>query len=152
MTAAILPRGNTPTAQYLDQTSQDMGHHFQASATFSKLPALNELVNVWEECKRPNWDGYDALPVQSAALAYTYLLIEALPLGFPLPTVGAEPDGHLTLEWYRHSRWILSVSISPQGTLYYAALFGNSDVRGSEPFFGDIPKSILDLMQRVHIA
>lgn len=150
---AIPSRGNTETAQYLDQASyHDMGQHFRASVAFGKLIVLNELVDIWKECNTPNWDGYDALPVQAATLRYTYLLLEALPLGYPSPSVGAEPDGHLTLEWYRHPRWILSVSISPTGTLYYAALFGNSDVRGSEPFFGDIPKPILDLIQRVHIA
>ncbi|MGB5973499.1 MAG: hypothetical protein WBG38_09270, partial [Nodosilinea sp.] len=134
MTTVLTPRGNTATAQYLDRASQVLGQYFRESVWFSKQPALNELATVWEECKIPNWDGYDALPVQSNALAYAYLFIEALPLGFPLPSVGAEPDGHLALEWYRHSRWILSVSVSPEGTLYYAALFGNSDVRGSEPF------------------
>ncbi|MBE9139389.1 hypothetical protein IQ254_19680 [Nodosilinea sp. LEGE 07088] len=143
---------NTATAQYLDQAGQVLEQYFRESVRFSKQPALNELAAVWEEYKFPNWDGYDALPVQSNALAYAYLIIRALPLGSPLPSVGAEPDGHLTLEWYRHPRWILSVSIGPEGTLYYAALFGNSDVRESEPFFGNIPKSILNLIQRVRPA
>jgi hypothetical protein len=63
--------------------------------------------------------------------------------------VGAEPDGHITLEWYRGPRWTLSVSVSPDGMLYYAALFGSSEVRGAEPFFGDVPDIILSLIRRV---
>ena len=152
MTTALLSRGYTETAQYLDQTNQYMGQHFRESVALGKRPAFNELAEVWEECSRPNWDGYDALPVQIKTLRYAKLFIEALPLGSPLPSVGAEPDGHLTLEWYRHPRWILSVSASPEGVLYYAALFGSSDVRGSEPFFGEVPRSILDLIQRVQMA
>jgi hypothetical protein len=152
MTTAIMPTGNTETAKYLDKARQDAGHHFRESIAFGKLSAYNELLATWEECKIPNWDGCDAFPVQTETLQNTYNFIEALPLGYPLPSVGAEPDGHLTLEWYRHPHWTLSVSISPGGIVYYAALFGNSDVRGSDPFFGIIPRSILDLIQRVHIA
>ena len=56
-------------------------------------------------------------------------LIEALPHGFPSPTVTAEPDGYLNLEWYRNPRRLLSVSISPQSSLYWAALIGSEDPR-----------------------
>jgi hypothetical protein len=152
MTATIMSRGNSKTAQYLDNTNPVKEQYFRQSAAFSKQPAYNELVTVWEECKTANWDGDEAFPVREETFRNTYYFIEALPLGFPLPSVGAEPDGHLTLEWYRHPRWTLSISISPEGILYYAALFGNSDVRGSEVFFGEIPKILLNLIQRVHIA
>jgi len=151
-TLTIMSRGNSPTAQHLDSTNQTRGQHFRQSAAFSKQPAYSELVTAWEECKTANWNGDDALPVREETFTSAYFFIGALPLGYPLPSVGAEPDGHLTLEWYRHPRWTLSISISPEGILYYAALFGNSDVRGSEIFFAEIPKSILDLIQRVHIA
>jgi hypothetical protein len=109
----------------------------------------SELATVWNKCKTPDWDGYDALAVKEATLYNACCFVKALPFGCLPPSVGAEPDGHMTLEWYRHPHWTLSVSISPKGTLYYAALFGNTDVRGSESFFGDIPKSILQLIQRV---
>jgi hypothetical protein len=149
MTATIMRRGNTETAQYLDRTSPTIGTHFRSSVVFGKQSAYRELATVWNECKIPNWDGYDAFPIQPVTLLNTFTFIKALPLGYPLPSVGAEPDGHMTLEWYRHPRWILSVSISPEGIAHYAALFGNSDARGTEPFLGDIPKSILQLIQRV---
>ncbi|MFH0937823.1 MAG: hypothetical protein V1899_00835 [Planctomycetota bacterium] len=67
----------------------------------------------------------------------------------PMPSVGAEPDGHVTLEWHHSSRRTLSVSVSPDGELHYAALFGASKVYGTEPFFGNVPKSILDLISQV---
>ncbi len=153
MPNTLLPRGASETAIYLDQQSQKAQVHFEQTAAFSKQPAIEELADIWEECKTFNWDGYSADPVQASTLSYAYAFIQALPLGFPLPSIGAEADGHLTLEWYRCSHWLLSISISPDSVLYYAALFGNSDVHGSEPFFGDnIPKSILDLIQRVYRA
>lgn len=110
---------------------------------------FGELTEVWEEFKTPNWDGYGALPVERAALRNARSFIEALPLGSPLPSVGAEPDGHVTLEWYRDPRWTLSVSVSPDGMLYFAGLFGTEDVRGSAWFSGEVPESVSLLIRRV---
>lgn len=152
MIQATMPKGNSETARYLDSTSQTKEQHFSESAAFSKQPAYNELFSVWNECKISNWDGYNAFPVKEKTLLNTYLFIKALPLGTSLPSVGIEPDGHLTLEWYRHPRWTLSISISPECKLYYAALFGESVERDSEVFAGIVPRTILDLIQRVCIA
>ena len=73
----------------------------------------------------PNWDAYAAAPGEEAFfLAYRFL--EPLPLGAPAPSVGAEADGHVTLEWHRSPRRTLSVSVSAQGDLHYAARLGPS--------------------------
>jgi hypothetical protein len=72
-----------------------------------------------------------------------------MPLGFPNPSVGAEPDGHLTFEWHRSSRRTLSISVSPEGKLHYAALLDSSKAYGTESFLGTVPKIILDLIHRV---
>lgn len=152
MIPLTMSRGNSETAWYLDTTSQANCQYFALSATFSKQSAYDELFVVWEECKTANWDGDNAFPVKDQTFRYTYSLIQALPLGISLPSVGVEPDGHLTLEWYRNSRWTLSVSISPEGQLYYAALFGDSVEKGSEVFFGKVPQPILNLIQQVCIA
>jgi hypothetical protein len=152
MTTTIMSRGNSSTAAYIDQINQNNQRHFAQTAALSKQPAIDELLITWAECREPNWDGYDAYPVKPETLNYAYSFIQALPLGFPLPSVGAEPDGHLTLDWYRDLHWTISVSVSPKGVLYYAALLGNSDPRGSEPFLGEIPKRLLSLIQEVALA
>ena len=146
----VLVEGFSEAAVLLEKTSRRQSAHLNKSVTFSKEPAYEELWDVWQECKESNWDGYDAFPVDQETYRNAYLLIEALPLGCPLPSsVGAEPDGHLALEWHRHPRWTLSVSVSPEGTLHYAALLGTEDPRGSCPFFGDISQSLLSLIRRV---
>lgn len=152
MTITIIPKGNSPTAAYIDKINQDNQRYFSQTAALSNQPAIEELIITWEDCKNSNWDGYDAFPVKVETLNYTYAFIQALPLGFPLPSVGAEPDGHMTLDWYRDPHWTISVSVSPEGVLYYAALLGNSDPRGSEPFWGEIPKRLLSLIQEVALA
>ena len=110
---------------------------------------LEELGTVWEECRFPNWDGYDALPVQQETLRNAYLFIESLPLGFPSPSIGAEPDGDLTFEWHHSRRRTLSISVSSAGELHFAALLGPSRRYGTEAFFGEVPEHMLKLALKV---
>jgi len=110
---------------------------------------FEELFVVARECRTPNWDGYGASPIASQTFNHACQLLGALPLGIPAPSVGAEPDGHVTFEWHRSPRWTLSVSISPEGDLHYAALLGSSKVYGTEPFFGETPSRILELIRQV---
>jgi hypothetical protein len=113
---------------------------------------FDELFQTFEECREPNWDGYGAQPVSQDTYHLAYEFLEALPLGTPAPSPGAEPDGHLTMEWYRSPHRILSVSISPDGELHFAALVGSAKIYGTEPFIGEVPKIISDLIQRVMAA
>ena len=67
-----------------------------------------------------------------------------------MPTVGAESDGDITLEWYSSPEKVISVSISPDGDLNYASLLGTSSRRnGAEPFLGEVPSDLLNLIRRV---
>lgn len=115
--------------------------------------AIRELNATYRECSVSDWDGYDAVPVSESTFGFASGILDALPLGTPAPSIGTEPDGHLTLEWYRSSHRTLSVSVGPQGDLHYAALLGASRQYGMEPFFhGELPKPIFDLIFRVMSA
>lgn len=152
MTTATLPKGSSLTATYIDQINQNNQRYFAQTAAFSKQPAIDELATIWAECSTPDWDGYDAFAVKAETLNYAYAFIQALPLGFPLPSVSAEPDGHLALDWFCNPYWTISISMSSEGMLYYAALLGNRDPRGSEPFLGEISESLLNLIKEVALA
>ena len=95
----------------------------------------------------PRWelDSHGAEPVEAETLRNARRFLEAFPPGYPLPSVGAEPDGQITLEWYRATNWLLTVSVSREGMLYYAALLGEEDPRHL-PFRGGSPgdDSLLD--------
>jgi hypothetical protein len=114
--------------------------------TLEKRKGLSETV---EECREPNWDGYGAQPVCDETYRFAYEFLTALPRDTPVPSVGAEPDGHLTVEWYRSPERTLSVSISAGGDLHFAALLGEAKANGTEPFVGEVPKIISDLIHRV---
>jgi hypothetical protein len=110
---------------------------------------LNQLGKVFSECSSEGWDGYGAAPVSKETFGYALFLIESLPPGFPTPEIGADSDGHLNFEWYNDPRHLVSVSISPEGKLYYAALIGEEKKHDSVPFTGEIPKKICDIIHEV---
>ena len=114
-----------------------------------KLSILAELNTVAQECSVRGWDGYGADPASEASIKLARELICALPESKIRPSVGVEPDGQIELEWYRAPRKTLSVSIDPNGKLHYAALIGDSESYGTEPFYGDLSKVIVDLIGRV---
>ncbi len=143
--------GNSETALFVDKETQQGRRQLQESRVLGLRGkgAFDDLNHVYADCLEPNWDGYGATPVSETTYRLAYQFLEALPLGTPPPSFGAEPDGHLTLEWYRSPRWTLSISVSPESELHYAALLGIRKAYGSEPFFGDAPRMVMDLIQQV---
>ena len=138
------------TADYIARQSKEERRRMQASYALGLgAMGVDELYRIVEQCSNANWDGYGAMPVTRETFIQACNFMEALPLGTTAPSVGAEPDGHLTLEWYRSSRRILSVSISPEGELHYAALLGHRKIYGTEPFWGEVPRIILDIIHLV---
>lgn len=147
-------RGASDVAIFVAEQADAGRKSLQNSFYFglSSREVINELFSVAEECKLENWDGQGALPVSDESYRAAYRFLEALPLGMTAPSVGVEPDGELTLEWYSSPHRTLSISFSKNGELHYAALLGLSKTYGTEPFYGDIPRIIMDLVPRVMAA
>lgn len=133
-------------SEILDSAAEKRQEEFRSS-TLGHQEALDELWEVWEECREANWDGYQALPVEQEAYHAAYKLIESLPLGFPRPSIGAEPDGQVTLEWYKSPRRCLSVSVDPDGLLHYAGLYGANKRYGTLAFFSSAPNELIQLVR-----
>jgi hypothetical protein len=161
MTAAVLfrygalsSRGTSDTASFITKQAQEGRQKWLETHTFGQQvrASIIELWQLFQDCRFPNWDAYGAEPVSEEAFKLAYQLLKVLPLGTPAASFGAEPDGHITLEWYRSPRRTLSVSVSPEGELHYAALVGASKHYGTEPFYGEAPKAIVDLIYRVLAA
>lgn len=110
---------------------------------------FEELWKTFEECREPNWDGYGAQAVHEETYYLAHQFLAALPLSTPVPSIGAEPDGHITVEWYRSPKRTLSVSISPDGELHYAALLGPERICGTETFRTRIPQVFVNLIARI---
>ena len=73
---------------------------------------MNEkLQALYEECQYPNWDGYNAFPVQRITLCHAQTFISLLPAHLLPTSCGADPDGAINLEWYKSlDRFYRSVS------------------------------------------
>lgn len=150
----VTTQGASDAAQFVASEAERGRSHLQNSYSLGLggRGVFNELYSVANGCLVGNWDGYGAAPLSAEVYGLACHFLRALPLGIAAPSVGAEPDGHLTLEWYRSPRRLLSVSVSPEGDLHYAALLGPSKAYGTEAFFGDVPRTILDLIYRVQAA
>jgi hypothetical protein len=135
-------------ADWIDQAAQEHRQGFRRSV-LGHQEAFDELSEVWDECRKPDWDGYGARAVEQETLRSTYQVIESLPLGFPRPSISAQPDGQLTLEWYRSPMRTLSVSVDPDGYVHYAGLFGVEKHFGTVPLLGGLPAKILRLASEV---
>jgi len=138
------------TANYISSQSKEEWRRMQETNSLGLgTMGVDELYKIVEQCNTANWDGYGAAPVARETFMHAYNFMEALPLGTTAPSVGAEPDGHLTLECYRSPRRTLSVSISPEGELHYAALLGHRKIYGTEPFWGEVPDIIMNIIRQV---
>jgi len=149
--AATTP-GSSETARFVAEQAEQGRRQLQSSYAIGLGAAFNELCEVAEECGSANWDGYGAEPVSDEAYRSAYRFLEALPLSTAAPSVGAEPDGHLTFEWHRGPRRTLSVSVSPEDELHFASLIGRQKDYGTRQFFGEVPQRIFELIQQVCAA
>ena len=136
-------------AEYIDRAARQHRAAFRGSATLGNQAAIDELAEIWNECRSADWDGHGALPVEQATLRMAYNLIDNLPIGFPRPSIGAEPDGQLTLEWWRTPHRILSISVDPAGFLHYAGLFGMNRRYGTLTYFSSAPDELLQLVREL---
>jgi hypothetical protein len=143
--------GESCTARFV-QEQVEQGRRYLQNSEFlgqGSRAVFEELFEIVNQCNVPDWDGYGAEPVSNEAFLKAYFFLEAMPLGMQPPSIGAEPDGQITLEWYKSTRRTLSISVSPEGDLHYSALIGTNKAYGTEAFFGEIPTPIIELINRV---
>lgn len=148
--STVLSRSNSDAGRQVDDQLWRINRRLHGSFAIGTVSQVRgELADVFLECMDADWDGHNALPVtyETYQLAERFLL--NLPLGIRRPSIGAEPDGHLTLEWYGGVRRSVSVSIEPSGFVHYAALVGPEREYGAKVFGDSVPQVILDLIKRV---
>jgi hypothetical protein len=144
-----LSAGFSEAAKMLQQAYDHEEERRQDTVTFSNRSVEDQLIDVFAECSQPSWEGEGSVSVERETLLLAKDLVESLPKTYRTPTISGEPDGHVDLEWYVNPRRVLTVSVSPEGVLYWAALIGAEDPRGSCRFYGEAPKTLVYWIQRV---
>jgi len=110
---------------------------------------VTEFKSVVEECLTEGWDGYGAMSLNPGTISAAWRFAQVIPLGLYKPSIGAEPDGHITFEWYTGPEKTLSVSMDSLANLHYSALLGPDRHYGTESFVGVVPVRLLELMYQV---
>lgn len=141
--------GTSDVARFLRRAWDGTIARLHVSNALGNPSLLDELYQLAEECSAIGWDGYDAVAISRDTVRVARDFIMAIPSNMKFPAIAAEPDGHVTLEWYASPKRVLSVSVSPQALIHYAALLGSASQNGTEPFLGEFPESILELVKRV---
>lgn len=89
-----------------------------------KAAAISSIQEIVRNCAEDDWDGYDAVGVDGLAAWNAEEFIRALPDGFPLPEVAAEPDGSISLDWITSKNQMFSLSVGESNRFAVAWLDG----------------------------
>ena len=82
MSQTTLNGVNSATAQYLaDKMSEHQQFLHKSAAVGMGGLIREELADVWDECRVPDWDGYNGFPVSWDAYNNAKRFLLALPLG-----------------------------------------------------------------------
>src|SRR5262245_29137218 len=77
------------------------------SATNTRIESHERFREAWgkalfaaiAEASTDNWDQYDARPVNHHAVILSFMFLEQLSPGIPLPEFAVDPDGDMALDW-----------------------------------------------------
>lgn len=109
---------------------------------------VRELEETCLEASSHDWDGEGGGPVQLGACEYAVTFVTELANGIRFPEVGIDPDGEVSLGWQANGD-MFSVSISGEGRLSYAGLFGANDCYGTEWMDDQAPREVLHQLERL---
>jgi hypothetical protein len=139
------------TAKFIAEQREISRELLQESNTlgFAAKGTFQQLYEVFKECSSEGWDGEHARPISIDVLECAISFLKSFPIGIEAPEIGAEPDGSITLEWYRSPNRVVSISINPDGWMYFASLFGSSKRHGAEYAMMGISDDLLQIILQV---
>ena len=119
--ALVLPSANRPTL-----------------SAVRRINLKQRMRNAFDASNEPNWDSYGAAAASADSLVHALQFVDRLPPDALTAEVGVDPDGEISLEWYLDRWHVFSVSVSRDGALAFAGLYGESRVHGTERPDGDL--------------
>jgi hypothetical protein len=145
------PNSGHATAAWFDRVLKEAFSHYEQPITLDpKERAYRTLEETYDTHRRPDWDGYGALPISKEAYVEAQRFLDLLPQDVTLPAISADPRGAISYEWYGGQEWILTLAMKGTGVVVYAGLMGKDNrAYGTQRFSDSIPKSILQNILRV---
>lgn len=142
-------RATSSEADDIREKFQRFSESLQQAESLFAIP-IRELGDSFLDCRRENWDGYEAQAVPGEAYLQTKALLLQVLGVFPAPTASANPSGSLTLEWFATPSRRLMVSLNGEQLLAFAGLFGSETVQGTVAFVDDFPLELFSLLKRLY--
>ena len=101
---------------------------------------VTEIAALIERCGGRDWDGAGARPVHLDTIRVAQKFADRLPRIDP-PDVSATPHGEIDFDWCVARDQMLTVSVGPppDHEIAFAGLFGETRIRGREPWAGKVP-------------
>lgn len=88
------------TLPYIDDTE---GSHSRAFSPRCEVVSLyvcyRNLITIVKKCSVSKWDGKNAKPVTMGVVSRVLSFLEQVATCYIMPTLGAEVDGSISLEW-----------------------------------------------------
>ncbi len=125
----------------------------QTSITFGEplYDVINSLFEIYEECSKPDWDGYGASSISEETYEEAFRIIDSLPSTIKMPEITCEPTGEIAFEWNRGKGQVFVISVGGKHKINYAGIFGgNNKIHGSEYFDESIPSTVINNLRRLY--
>lgn len=142
--------GASPESRRLERRVTEIVLHFRKRAERER--ALNNLAKAVERASVDNWDGHGARKIEPRVSQLACRFLNTLPSAVPAPDVGVDPDGDISFDWSVARDRQLTVSLSPDGTLSYAGIFGAAARHGKEEFEDAVPQELVEAIRRLGFA
>jgi len=144
-----MPQGVSDAAYITDSCNAEIQIQSQQTTTGYNHELEGLLATVLEEGNSNEWVADGNEQIQASTIMFAKLFVESLPTSFQSPTIEPEPDGDISIEWYKEKRRLLSASICSVGSIEWAALLGSEDPRGTINFTGKAPETIVFHLSRI---
>ena len=144
-----MPQGVSDAAIISDGCNAEIQIQSQQTVSRYNHELEDGLADALIEGTSAEWLADENQEVQASTIMLAKCFLESLPAGFQNPSIAPEPDGDISIEWYREKRRVLTASINAIGTIEWAALFGSEDPRGTVQFSGRTPDTILFHLTRI---
>jgi hypothetical protein len=134
---------NDLSSKFLEEIFDSSTQTKQEDLT-AKRRTFQSLREVYNECSKSNWDGYNAVAISKTTYNNAKKLIENIPRNIPTPEITPEPTGEIGLEWYRTKHFVFVISVGENNLITYAGTVGEGKpTHGTTYFDNSIPLSVI---------
>jgi len=144
--------GASDESQYVARHFGSLLERLQDSRSVGIQALMDDLHALEAECSDEGWDGQDARAISSASIELVARLLKGLAVGTNRLSLGVDANGWVTMAWHHSPRWTLSVSVTGDGWLHYAALLGSERHFGTVAMGDRLPSVVATLAERVSRA